>query len=159
MKMYPCYEFYVWLDDDIYITNFDVNIANIIKCYNFDNILVSKDVSPEYPMNCGLLVVKNNKNSIPLLNKIYNLAEETDTSFKPYWEQDAFIRYYTRYMEKYSKEIVTAQYRDLQSFYRDNNLSKKDMWQRGDFIAHFTGMPFDNRLKHLKRVIEYTKNI
>ena len=37
-------EFIVWMDDDIYITNMNIELLNIIKDYKFNNFLLSKDV-------------------------------------------------------------------------------------------------------------------
>jgi hypothetical protein len=153
MNRHPNYDFYVWIDDDMLITNFDVNIENIIKQYDFNNLLISKDPeSIEEPINCGLMVFKHNKSTFVLLNKIYDMVEECGTRWAVNWEQDAFIKYYNEYM-KNSKEIVATPYKMLQSFYRDNALSKKHIWQRRDFIAHFTGMTLENRIKYLQNIM------
>jgi len=153
MSRHPKYDFYVWIDDDILITNFDINIEDTIKQYDFNNLLISKDPeSIKECINCGLMVFKNNESTLVLLNKIYDMAEECNTALRPNWEQDAFIKYYkTSILDK--KEIVAAPYRTLQSFYRDTNLLKENFWKKDDFIAHFTGMSLKNRTKYLKAVI------
>jgi hypothetical protein len=157
MQLYPDYEFYIWIDDDIYITNYSTNIVDIIKLYRFDNILVSKDPVDKWIMNCGLLVINNTKESINLLHKIYDLVDECGTRLERNWEQDAFIRYYQKYMQPDSKEIVTVPYRILQSFYRDNSLSENDFWKPGDFSAHFTGMEEAKRIEYIKKYKKETE--
>lgn len=81
-------------------------------------MLISKDVTDDCVMNCGLLVMRNDKNYIGLLTKIYDLVEEAGTRFKHNWEQDAFILYYTKYMTN-PNEIVLTDHGVLQSFYRN----------------------------------------
>lgn len=143
------YDFYIWIDDDIYITNFSLNIIDIIKQYKFNSILFSQDVIQECPLNAGIMVCKNNLNTISILNKVYDLVDECDTRYKHNWEQDAIIRYYNKYMGN-PNDIITIPHRLIQSFYRTYDLPKELHWQPGDFSAHITGMDLSKRLDIIK---------
>jgi hypothetical protein len=153
MLSYPYYDLYIWIDDDIYITNDQIDIYNLVKEYNFDSLLFSKDVTPNGSLNAGMIVIKNNPNTIKLLNKIYDMVEECGTRFAHNWEQDAFIKYFNSYMIN-PKEIVIIPHKIIQSFYRNYDLPDNLRWQKKDFAAHITGMPIETRLKILDYIIK-----
>jgi len=153
MLDYPDYDFYTWIDDDVYITNDEIDIYKTIQQYDFDCLLFSEDVVPECCLNSGIIIIKNNPNTIELLNKIYNMVEECGTRFAHNWEQDAFIKYFNSYMIN-PKEIVIIPHKIIQSFYRNYDLPENLRWQKKDFAAHITGMPIETRLKILDYIIK-----
>lgn len=143
------YDLYIWIDDDIYITNFSIDIVELIKEYKFNTILFSKDVTDECPLNAGIMICKNNINTIKILNSVYDLVDECGTRHKHNWEQDAFIKYYKTYMQNIN-DIITIPHRKIQSFYRTYLVPDHLHWQTGDFAAHVTGMDLPERLKIIK---------
>jgi hypothetical protein len=150
MNTCPDYNFYVWLDDDIYITNFDIDFYTLIESYDFNCLLLSKDVIPECPLNAGVLVCKNNPTTTQLLNKIYDMVDETGTRFEHNWEQDALIKYY--YEQNNNNDMVTIPHRIIQSFYRNYLLPSSMKWKPNDFCAHITGMNMEQRIAILNRL-------
>lgn len=150
MDHYPNYDFYIWMDDDIYITNFNTNIYNLIYPYSFNCLLLSEDVIPECPLNSGVLVCKNNIKTKEILNAIYNMVDETGTRFKHNWEQDALIKYYNN---NKNNNIVIIPHKIIQSFHRNYSLPDNRKWQPNDFCAHITGMSIKDRLVMLKELM------
>ena len=57
MKKNPDVDVLVWVDDDIIITNKNIDFQELIKPYDFSHLLISEDVVWS-PFNCGILVVK-----------------------------------------------------------------------------------------------------
>jgi hypothetical protein len=151
MDCYPNYDFYIWMDDDTYITNFNINIYDLIYSYSFNCLLLSQDVIPECPLNAGVLICKNNIKTKEILNTIYNMADETDTRFKHNWEQDALIKYYNN--DNKNNNIVIIPHKIIQSFHRNYSLPNNMKWQPNDFCAHITGMNMQDRLVMLQELI------
>jgi hypothetical protein len=150
MDSYPDYDLYVWIDDDIYITNLDIDFYALIEPYSFNCLLFSQDVIPECPLNAGVLVCKNNEQTTKILNQVYDMVDEIGTRFKHNWEQDGFIKYYNEYNK--NNNIVTIPHRIIQSFYRNYSLPHSMRWQPNDFSAHITGMNLEDRLKILDKL-------
>jgi hypothetical protein len=150
MTIYPDYDFYVWIDDDIYITNFNIDFYSLVQSYAFSCLLLSKDVVPECPLNAGVLVCKNNLNTKKILNKIYDMVNEVGTRFKHNWEQDALIKYYNE--NNKNNDIIITPHRIIQSFYRNYFLPDAMKWQPNDFCAHITGMSIPDRLVAIKEI-------
>ena len=159
MTIYPDYDFYVWIDDDIYITNFDINFYNLIKCHDvFNCLLLSKDVIPDCPLNAGLLVCKNNKYTKQILQTVYDMVDQCNTRYRHNWEQDALIKYYNENLFDKPCDIVCVPHRILQSFYRNYSLPNNMKWQPNDFCAHITGMNIEDRLKLLTNLQQKYEN-
>ena len=62
------YDYYIWIDDDIYISNLNITIESIINKYNFDNILISND--PTYGEIMLLILVYL---FVKIIKKFYNI--------------------------------------------------------------------------------------
>lgn len=155
MKNNPDIELIVWIDDDIIITNKNIRFEDLIKDYNFDNILISEEVIG--PFNTGILVCKNNEETYNYLEKIWNLCEKYPLyKIKANWEQDIFIKDYNESITNTSNKcyITTIPYKIIQSFYRKND---KD-WKKGDFAAHITGMPLNERIIYRDIILDIINN-
>jgi len=142
---YNKYDYYIWVDDDILFTDHETKICDIINKYDFDNILVSKDVVDWCPINSGIIICKNSDKTRDILKSIYKLGEITGTINRHNWEQNAIILYYNQFM-KSSKEIVCIPHNVIQSFYRDYDITQENIWKPGHFSAHVTGMPEHKRI-------------
>lgn len=138
MKNNPDIPYIVWVDDDIIITNKNVRFEDLIKPYDFKNILLSEEIYP--PFNTGMIVCKNNDETFKYLTHIWNLCEKYPQYKKrANWEQEIFQRDY----QTNKKHITTIPYRIIQTFYRKQNPD----WKPNDFSAHITGMSMDLRME------------
>jgi len=138
MKRNPDYDYIIWIDDDILITNKDKKFEDFIQKYDSD-IFVSADAHGSYPMNTGIIVCKNNTQTLNYLEQIWQLCEKYPASKNGgLWEQDVMTKDY-----KKNKFINIIPYGIIQTFQRKANLD----WKPGDFSAHFTGMKMDDRIK------------
>ena len=145
MKNNPDYDYIVWIDDDILITNKDKKFEDFIHEYDCD-IFVSKDALQSYPMNTGIIVCKNKPQTLKYLQHIWQLCEKYPQSKNSgLWEQDVMARDH-----KESKYVKVIPYKIIQTFQRKSN---KD-WTLGDFSAHFTGMTLDQRIQFRDEVLK-----
>lgn len=138
MKKNQDIPYIVWIDDDIIITNKNVRFEDLIKPYDFKNILLSEEIYP--PFNCGIIVCKNNDETFNYLTHIWNLCEKyPEYKKRANWEQEIFQRDY----QTNKKHITTIPYRIIQTFYRKQNPD----WKPSDFSAHITGMSMELRIQ------------
>lgn len=152
------YDYYVWVDDDIYITDLSKSFSYFIDNYtekddNDWSIIISQDVDvPCCPFNSGLFIVRaGHDNVFRLLQSVWELSSETGTANKPLWEQDAMVHYWQNID---SNPFVIVPHRVLQSFYRDTKSDPQEYrWQKGDFAAHMCGMSLERRLARLDEVV------
>jgi len=147
------YEYYIWMDDDIYITDTQVKLESFITDYGFDqsdaDLLLSADVVDECPFNAGVLIVKNTPSATRVLQETWKLCDRLQNHFSGLWEQDAFTYFY-QHID--SSRFLIVPHRKLQSFWKDHGLVPELKWRPGDFAAHITGMPLEKRLEMLKEI-------
>jgi hypothetical protein len=150
------HDYYVWIDDDVLITDMNVPFESFIDRYEFSkcsaDIMISRDVigERECPFNCGLMFFKPTLSAIELLKNIWSLCETLQNQFRANWEQDAFIHYYHSVD---ASPFCIVPHKILQSFYRDYQLPAELKWSPGDFAAHITGMPIEKRMKALDDIM------
>lgn len=150
MKKNPTIPYIVWIDDDILITNDEIDFSELMEAYPFHCVLVSEDVIWS-PFNTGIIVCKNNDMTYNYLGEIWDLCEQyPDKKHSGLWEQDIMVihdRMYPNYITKIPHNII-------QSFHRDHTLPNEKKWKAGDFSAHFTGMPLEKRIKYRDEVLK-----
>lgn len=145
MKRNPDYDYIIWIDDDILITNKCKKFEDFIQKYDSD-IFVSADVLKSYPMNTGIIVCKNNRQTLRYLQHIWMLCEKyPKLKNSGLWEQDVMTIDY-----KENKFVKIIPYGIIQTFQRRKNLD----WKPGDFSAHFTGMDMDDRIKMRDEILK-----
>ena len=141
MELNPEIPFIVWIDDDILITNENIELLKIIEEYMGDkDIILSAEVVP--PFNTGFIICKNNQDNINYLDRIWKLGEGSPYKHKPNWEQEIMINDY----KDHKNHIEIIPYGIIQNFYRDYDLPDEMKWKQGDFSAHITGMIMDKRI-------------
>ena len=141
MKLNPEIPYIVWIDDDILITNQNIELLKIIEeNMENNNVLLSAEVVP--PFNTGFIICRNNEETYNYLNRIWNHGENSKFKTIPNWEQEIMIKDY----ENNKDHIKILPYGMIQSFYRDYYLPEKMKWKQGDFSAHITGMLIGRRM-------------
>lgn len=152
---YPDYDYYVWVDDDILITNDNVDFSTFIQKYGFDtaddkHIMFSEDVCDECPINAGMMVVK--KEAYDIFERIWDLADPLRKAYETNWEQDAIIHLLQNDTCVRERTMIIP-HRTIQSFYRDALVPLELHWARGDFAAHITGMEMRKRMSILDKLL------
>lgn len=141
------YDYVVWIDDDILITDFNKDIRDFIttdKC-----IIIQDDPqrNPAQPflnyddINSGFIFFKNDDNTFNAIDQIYEMGGVSKFKTERNWEQGVVIEFFNR-CEQNLFDIKP--YRTFQSFHRGDN--SKDQWVMGDFSSHFSGIDKDTRI-------------
>lgn len=148
------YDLVVWIDDDILITDTSKPFTGFHELNSFMEdhkamIMVSADVE-QYPLNAGMLFIKGNISaSVRLVRKLWEMGGHgiyREYQQNANWEQEVIVAYY----EENNAAFHIIPHGILQSFLRDRN----EIWKRGDFAAHITGMALNKRLDYLKMLID-----
>ena len=141
------YEWYVWLDDDIYITNPNMQLVQFINDYGRQaELIVSAHKSllttPE-DINSGLFLIRNSAWSREFLQKVWDIGTyRYNTEKGSLWDQSAICELLGTPAYRNSSEVVRLPGRIIQSQF--TLLFKGDkgdygQWHPGDFAAHLAG--------------------
>lgn len=141
------YDWVVWLDDDIFITNPTISFDAMIQDHGKDaDVIISahKEKLPEHnDVNTGLFLVKNTPWAKKFLKEVWDIGYTKyfqDTG--SFWEQSAMQDLLETTAYKNCKQVSRLPARKIQSFI--TLLVKGDkgdygQWQPGDFAAHLAG--------------------
>lgn len=142
------YDYVVWIDDDILITNHKIDFREIIKMYKFENILIDDNAgNGKWKLNSGIFVCKNNQETKDFLKHIWDTAHKYNYH-NGVWENDTMNDYHKENPEDKIFKIIP--HRIIQSF--------KRFHKEGDFAVHFAGINMKNRMtfrdEYLKKIIK-----
>jgi hypothetical protein len=125
-------DYIVWIDDDILICDKNKKFEDFLN-NDFSSLLICNDIAIN-PFNCGLMVFKNNQESIDMLDEVWEIGNrETKWKKEPNWEQECFKIYYG----KDNSKIKIIPHRTMQSIHMT--------YKPGDFSIHFAGIHNINR--------------
>ena len=142
---YPNEKMVIWMDDDMYITDLKKPIEDFIP--KFSNLLISEDPDVYTTLNTGIILIKNNKESLYFLEMIYNLGNVfISTKQNANWEQEIFNLVYDKVTQQY---ITKCEYGVLQNFYSNSH----PKLQTDAFAIHVTGMALREKLIYIEKVI------
>ena len=145
------YDYVVWMDDDIVITNPEIPLSHFIEKYNFRKskacLLVSGDI-PEEPstcMNCGILFCKaKEQKTSALLAAVWKHGEQFPLiQHHLSWEQEAFNFFY-KYTERDLFCIVPLPNFQTSARFHINPLYT---WKPGYFSIHLNNGPLPMKLQ------------
>jgi hypothetical protein len=168
MEHAPNFDYYMWVDDDIFISDLNCEVTAIIAPYaerctsssgRAPDFFVSQDVVDYSPFNTGLLVVRQSAAARSLLRDLYanggtvkacgrHGLKQTSCERRADWEQSTLARMYsTNAIVRSSLCVVPTTV--LQSLYRSYGVMSKQLWSPtgSHFSAHVTGMLPEERLR------------
>jgi hypothetical protein len=168
------YDWYVWIDDDIYLTNLHTPLEEQLAPFPFKDMLLSRDsfTAGLNNFNSGMLVVKDTARVAYMLQRVWDIGEEIGCTHSQLWEQTAMQHYFDAEHaqeakagpekaalfsfegEPFTSVFVLVPQMILQSMYRifGEGVSEK-IWRPGHFSAHVCGMDKELRLSMLGEVI------
>lgn len=158
-ELLPMYDYVIWIDDDILITDMDKPITDFISVNNNKGITLQKDPNIRTKdinkkllkddINCGFMFFKNKPETLNLIKSWYKYCDiNPSKAVQNNWEQDILVNYYNN-IDK--SEINIVEYRTFQSFHRGNDADYQ--WHPGDFSAHLTGICKRKRLQLIEQLL------
>lgn len=145
------YDYVVWMDDDIYLTDLEKPLSFFIDTYGFRKsnatIMVSSDVQGEKStlMNCGVLFLK--PTAIPLLENVWIVGENNRLLINGFsWEQEAFNFCYKFTNPDAFMIVPQPNFQTCARLYIDPTLC----WKPGHFAAHLNVGDVNSKLETMK---------
>jgi len=137
------YEYFVWLDDDAYITNHSVRFEKFINFAPEYHMWISKDIPVDSNImlvNCGVFIWRNSDVMIEFFEDILQSYNRLPMFREGYFHEQTVTVFL--YYKKYSEKIAIFPYGLLQVFPATRS------WDYGDFILHFAGVDMNSREKY-----------
>jgi len=141
------YDYILWMDADVMVTNYDIKIETFIEQMQKDSfLLIARDLNN---LNCGMFIIKNCEKSFEFLNDVWSRTEYIN---HPWWEQAAVIDIHSHY------EGVQIIPRHLSHTFNGYDKTTEPLypWVRGDWVIHFAGKRGDELIK-LQNDYRYTR--
>ncbi len=157
-------EWLLWIDDDIVITNPSITLESFVNRYGRDkDLIIARDAYYKrgVPINNGIFLVRNTPWARNFLNEVWKKGAEWYylTRGKSLLEQQTMTDLlYEPYRKKlvYTDKTVVIPQREMNSFLRTQDGYQDPIearWQSGDFAAHVTGMPLQERERIIKNLV------
>jgi len=154
------FELFVWVDDDILITNQTIPFEFFLDKFGFsrtdcsEDMMVSADAQDCTPLNTGIIIVK--RSASDFLDQIWAQAVILGNHNQRNWEQDALIHLVSKFDQLKSRLLIIP-HREIQSFYRNFLVPLGRHWSCGDFAAHVTGMDLETRIIIIQNLIQQSQ--
>ncbi len=150
------HDLYVWIDDDIYITDMECRFEDLLSPYSFEHILMSQDLPSTtdeiYAFNSGIIVARKTAWTLALWQRIWDVGTKVPSiQWTPTWEQMAMNMLW-RNDQDVQDAFCLIPHGVVQSYYR-TGFSEDDSehyWKTGDFAVHVTGMELEERVRILR---------
>jgi hypothetical protein len=115
---------------------------------------MSSDPAINYPFNSGVIVIKNNKDTLKIFELLLDMRNEP-TKFPSLNNYGGFdfntgmqdTRVMLAYFEKNRNELLSIPHKILQSFYGQANF-----YTHGDFCGHVAGPQGQTLINHLNNL-------
>ena len=156
-------KYFIWVDHDIIIKNFDIKLYDIIKYYNFENnkanFMMSKDPISGMTFNSGVCIFKNNLNSLETFNKMIDMRNNPNNYplFDKYYGYNFHnkgslqdTRTFLLHFHENPEDLLSVPHRVLQSFYPAGN-----QYKLGDFCGHVAGPQGKELIQYMNNLINY----
>lgn len=145
------YDYVFMSDADVVITNRDIMLEDIIYRYNLDEklCLITEDYNS---LNSGNIIWRNCPETIQFLDEIINHTKE-DMCNEPYklmgiYEQPCIIDLINKkYLNKINivPQIIINSYPKIFGK-KINKENERSIWSNGDFLIHFAGVNYNDKL-------------
>ena len=133
------YDYIMYIDADIVITNYNYDLKNLIKNNSTADILCCFDVA-FWLINSGSFIIKNSENSMKILNDWDRLCKSIQGLFIYQNNGDQGELIETLFKYKSNVEI----FKDTEFNTHPNN------WNSDCFLIHLMGFKFNERVKIMK---------
>lgn len=156
-------DWYVWLDDDLVITNPQIPMEQFIRDYGdgADFIVSAHVEKPERPDDvcCGMFLVRRSAWAQYFLQRIWDIGYLRYGNYST-WEQRAVEELLVSKEFSGNPKIRQVPVRRIQSFFRlldkrdeiDEAKWREGQWRPGDFAAHMVGANHEARVVFLHRL-------
>ena len=138
-------DYFVWFDHDIVIKNYSIKLEDIITQYKFDQnnqlFMMSQDPVSNYPFNTGVIVFKNNKDTLNIFQE-FLVIRDNPGKYPLLNKYGGFnfnggmqdTRVMLAYFDQNKEPLLSVPHKILQSFY-----GQAYFYSTGDLCGHVAG--------------------
>ena len=138
-------EYIVWFDHDIVIKNYNIKLEDIISKYKFNQsnalFMMSQDPASNYPFNTGVIVFKNNKETLNIFQDFLEMRNNPH-KYQLLNKYGGFnfnggmqdTRVMLAYFHQNKDTLLSIPHKVLQSFY-----GQAEFYSTGDLCGHVAG--------------------
>ena len=150
------YDWIMWLDGDVVITNFGTRIETLLPSDPGIDFLITRDCNN---INMGAFLLRASKSALLSLDEIYGGPHVTSKILNDlWWEQKSFISLYNASAGLRNRTLEVPQ-KTFNSYPPGYDCFEEGGagWTEADFVVHFPGAPDDLRenltREYLQKVI------
>ena len=133
-KYLPMYDYIMWIDGDVLVTNQDRKIEEFINLLPADKfLLIGRDFQG---LNAGVFVIRNCPLALDFLADAWNRPELARVLFH---EQTAMTDLLATPKYSGQAQVIPHQFINIMNAY-DYRMDPKVHWLPGDFCIHFAGI-------------------
>ena len=137
-KYLPKYDFIMWIDGDVMITNQERKLEDFIHLLAENKfLLIGRDFQG---LNAGVFIIRNCHRAFEFLERVW---KRDDMSRKLFHEQTAMSDLLATEKFKGSARIIPHAHINIMNAY-DYRMDQKVYWRPGDFCIHFAGLKDQN---------------
>ncbi len=153
------YDWLVWLDDDILITNPNITLTEILnKAPSEKNLIAQQDCNKDILFNTGAFAIRNCEDSKKFLHTTISIDFLIKTQWTRNWEQNAMC--YVATLDDYLNKILITNFKAFQSYFIPDNplwfTEKHLAWDPEDFAAHMCSLTNTQRINFIKNFLKKT---
>lgn len=144
-------QYFVWMDDDIFLTNFQIRLETFWQLVDDDiHLILSRDCNrfdPFMLINAAIFLVKNSDRSREFFRHVFRLYFEFPKFQKELFHEQSIIT--LAYYQIFQNETVVLPLCLLQSFWSGANFKQ---WRPGHFGLHAVDMKNSDRLELFRKL-------
>lgn len=134
LKYLPNYDYIMWIDGDVLVTNQERKIEDFINLLQDDKLLL---IGSDFQgLNAGVFVIRNCPLAIDLLNDAWKREELARVLFH---EQTAITDLLATPKYKDCAQVIPHKFISIMNAY-DHRMDPRVHWLPGDFCIHFAGI-------------------
>ena len=147
------YDWVMWLDGDVVITNFGTRIESLLPRNPAIDFLITRDCND---INTGAFLLRASRSALASLDEIYGGPHVTSQILDDlWWEQRSFINLYGTSEDLRNRTLEVPQktfnsYPPGYGCYEEGGTG----WSEADFVVHFPGAPDDLRENLTKEYLQ-----
>ena len=149
------FDYVIWIDDDIVLTNMEKNIVDFINETNDKCISIQKENKRGKSINSGFMIMKNDPTTLKILNDVWVEGETSKYKTNHPWEQGVI----KPYVYKNITHFHLFNNKELQTFHPGcGSWAGKWRWEKGEFSCHLAGIGMKRRILLIDELIKNISN-
>ena len=144
------YDYVIWIDADACFNFQSTNSIEAIINSNRDKSIIFSGDQREFPINCGVFLLKKCQYCIEFCKNIINSRDPKCIAHykKANWEQECIVKFYIDNINNLKKESIIIPYKIFQIFPQRHNYNIEN-----SLILHWSSSNLNERIKQFTKIL------